>query len=308
MTLLSLVEDRPTPKAVYNWRVYFTAMVAGSAAIMIGYDSAFIGGTLALKSFRHEFGFDNMSTTEVSFLSANIVSCYQAGAFFGSFLVYPFGHFYGRRWALVFSAIIFTLGAGLMLGANGQRGLGLIYGGRVLAGLGIGAASNISPIFCSEISPPAIRGRLVGLYELSWQIGGLVGFWINYGVNQTMAPSHTQWIIPFAIQLIPAGMLLIGAFVIKESPRWLFQRGRREEAIANLEWLRKLPRDHLYMQEEIAAVDYAIERQAQTMGLGFWEPFKVVFSNRRVAYRFLLGGSLFFWQNGTGMMLKGCKQ
>lgn len=158
MTILALVEDRPTPKCVYNWRVYFTAAVAGSAAIMIGYDSAFIGGTLALKSFRTEFGFENMSTSEVSFLSANIVSCYQAGAFFGAFFAYPFGHFYGRRWALVIFAALFTIGAGMMLGANGERGLGLIYGGRVLAGIGIGAASNISPIFCSEIAPPAIRG------------------------------------------------------------------------------------------------------------------------------------------------------
>lgn len=68
-----------------------------------------------------------------------------------------------------------------MLGANGDRGLGLLYGGRVLAGIGVGAGSNITPIYISELSPPAIRGRLVGVYELGWQIGGLVGFWINVG-------------------------------------------------------------------------------------------------------------------------------
>lgn len=77
------------------------------------------------------------------------------------------------------SALVFILGAGLMLGANGDRGLGLIYGGRVLAGLGVGAGSNLTPIYISELSPPAIRGRLVGVYELGWQVGGLVGFWIN---------------------------------------------------------------------------------------------------------------------------------
>lgn len=66
-----------------------------------------------------------------------------------------------------------------MLGANGDRGLGLIYGGRVLAGIGVGGASMIVPIYIAELSPPAIRGRLVGIYELGWQIGGLVGFWIN---------------------------------------------------------------------------------------------------------------------------------
>jgi hypothetical protein len=93
MGILSLVEDRPTPKCVYNWRVYYSAMVAASAAIMIGYDSAFIGGTLALPSFVDEFAFEDRSDSEVSLLKANIVSCYQAGAFFGAFFAYPFGHF-----------------------------------------------------------------------------------------------------------------------------------------------------------------------------------------------------------------------
>lgn len=175
MGLLTKVEDRPTPSSVYNWRIYFSAFVAGSAAIMIGYDSAFIGGTLALKSFTDEFSFETMSDSAVNLLKANIVSCYQAGAFFGAFFAYPCGHFFGRRIGLAICATVFVLGAGMMLGANGDRGLGLIYGGRVLAGLGVGGASNLSPIFCSEIAPPAIRGRLVGLYELSWQIGGLVG-------------------------------------------------------------------------------------------------------------------------------------
>jgi sugar porter (SP) family MFS transporter len=193
------------------------------------------------------------------------------------------------------------IGAGLMLGASAEHGLGYIYGGRVLAGIGVGAASNLSPIYNSEIAPPAIRGRLVGLYELSWQIGGLVGFWINYGVNETMEPSHTQWIIPFAVQLIPAGMLMAGAAVIKESPRWLFSRGKREQGIKNLCWLRNLPEDHIYMQEEIYQIEQAIEHQRATVGLGFWQPFHAVFTNKRTTYRFLLGGSLFLWQNATGI-------
>jgi hypothetical protein len=67
MGLLTKVEDRPTPKAVYNWKVYF----------------AFIGGTLALDSFKTQFGFDKLSKSQLALTSANIVSSYQAGAFFG---------------------------------------------------------------------------------------------------------------------------------------------------------------------------------------------------------------------------------
>lgn len=53
-----------------------------------------------------------------------------------------------------------------MLGANGSRGLGLLYAGRTLAGIGVGGASNLTPIYISELAPPAIRGRLVGLYKM----------------------------------------------------------------------------------------------------------------------------------------------
>lgn len=179
MSILKLIEDRPTPKAVYNWRIYLLAAVASCTSCMIGYDSAFIGTTLSLTSFKDEFDFASRSKSEQDLLSANIVSTYKAGAFFGSFFAYPIGHFWGRRMGLLSAAMVFILGAGLMLGVNGDRGFGLLYAGRVLAGLGVGAGSNITPIYISELAPPAIRGRLVGVYELGWQIGGLVGFWIN---------------------------------------------------------------------------------------------------------------------------------
>jgi len=222
MGILTLQEDRPTPKAVYNWRVYTCAAVAAFCAVMIGYDSAFIGGTLALNSFKDEFNWAQYDQSEKDLISANIVSCYQAGAFFGAFFAYAAGHYLGRKKGLQVFSAIFILGAGLMLGASGSRGLGLLYGGRTLAGIGVGGASNLTPIYISELAPPAIRGRLVGLYEMGWQIGGVVGFWINYGVSTTMAESHEQWIIPFAVQLIPAGLMFIGLFFIKESPRCEF--------------------------------------------------------------------------------------
>ncbi|KAL1956995.1 hypothetical protein VTO42DRAFT_6484 [Malbranchea cinnamomea] len=301
MGVLGLVEDRPTPKAVYNWRIYLLAAVASFTSCMIGYDSAFIGGTIALQSFRDEFGFQEMSTSKVNLISANIVSLYQAGAFFGAFFAYPVGFFFGRKIGLIATAVVFTLGAGMMLGANGERGLGLIYAGRVLTGLGVGAGSNMTPIYISELSPPAIRGRLVGVYELGWQVGGLVGFWINYGVDSTLSPSQKQWMIPLAVQLIPSGLLILGAMFLRESPRWLFSRNRREEALRNLSWIRQLPPDHTYMVEEISAINAALEEQNASIGLGFWDPFRAAATSKKVIYRLMLGSMLFFWQNGSGI-------
>ena len=179
MGVFNLVEDRPTPPSVYNWRVYVLALVASCGSNMIGYTSAFIGTTVTLPSFKTEFGLNTMTKPERDLISENIVSLFIAGAFFGALLTYGLSHWIGRKWCLAIASSTFILGAGLQCGANGDRGLGILYAGRVLTGLGTGVASNIVPIYLSELAPPAIRGRLVGLYELGWQIGGMVGFWIN---------------------------------------------------------------------------------------------------------------------------------
>jgi sugar porter (SP) family MFS transporter len=301
MGLLTLVEDRPTPKNVYNWRVYACAAIASFASCMIGYDSAFIGTTLALPSFVAEFGFKQMTPSHLALVKANIVSVYQAGAFFGSFFAYASNYFWGRKKSLYGFAAIFLLGAGIMLAASSARGLGPIIGGRVLAGIGVGGASMIVPIYISELSPPAIRGRLVGIYELGWQIGGLVGFWINYGISQTMAPSHHQWLIPFAVQLIPGGLLFFGTFWLRESPRWLIANGQREQGLKNLSWIRQLPADDIYIMEEVTSIDNAIAEQTATIGTGFLAAFKAVLKSRKQQWRFFLGGMLFLWQNGSGI-------
>lgn len=300
MTLLQLREDRPTPKAVYNWHIYACASIASFASCMIGYDSAFIGTTLALPSFEKEFDFASYSTDALALLKSNIVSVFQAGAFFGSLFAFITSYFWGRRKSLFFFVLIFTLGAGIMLAANSQRGIGPIIAGRVLAGVGIGGSSNMVPIYISELAPPAIRGRLVGIYELGWQIGGLVGFWIVYGVNDSLPSNKTQWLIPFAIQLIPAGLLLIGVLWIPESPRWLFAKGERDQAMKVLCWARNLEPTHSYIVEEVQFIDEELDRYRREVGAGFWKPF-LALRQRKVQWRFFLGGMLFLWQNGSGI-------
>lgn len=300
MTLLALKEDRPTPKAVYNWRIYACAIIASFSSCMIGYDSAFIGTTLALPSFTEEFEFESYEPHDLSLLKANIVSVYQAGAFFGSLFAYGTSYFLGRRRSLLIFSVVFVVGAAMMLGASRERGLGLILAGRVLAGVGVGGASNMTPIYIAELAPPAVRGRLVGIYELGWQIGGLVGFWINYGVNRTLPENRTQWLIPFAVQLIPAGILFFGTLWIPESPRWLFSKGRREQAMKVLCWMRHLEPTDMYIREEVSYIDQDLELYRREAGEGFWKPF-LKLKDRRIQRRFLLSALLFVFQNGSGI-------
>lgn len=80
----------------------------------------------------------------------------------------------------------------------------------------------VVPVYIAEASPPLIRGRLVGLYEIVAQAGTCIGFWINYGVSLHVRPTSMQWRIPFAMQLIPGGLLIVGMFFLPESPRFVF--------------------------------------------------------------------------------------
>lgn len=126
----------------------------------------------------------------------------------------------------------------------------------------------------------------MGFYDAVLQLGGLLGFWINYGVNQHLAATSKQWRIPMAIQLIPGGMFLICALFLVESPRWLIKVERTEKAQANLAWIRHLPVTQEYMQQELNMINEQIEREMfvngrkLTFGRKFQELFKKGIRNR----------------------------
>lgn len=117
------------------------------------------------------------------------------------------------------------------------------------------------PLYLAEISPPSIRGQVVGFYDAVLQIGGLLGFWIAYGVDRHVPPTSTQWRIPIAVQLIPGGLFVIISLFLIESPRWLLKVGKDEQALKNLERIRQLPASDKYMQEEVAMVKEQIEKE-----------------------------------------------
>ncbi|KAF7936698.1 uncharacterized protein EAE97_008064 [Botrytis byssoidea] len=297
MGILTMVEDRPTPKSVYNWRVYVSAMTASFAACMIGYTTSFIGTTVNLDSFKAEFGLDKLSDSGASLIQANIVSLFQAGAFFGSIFAYGTAYYAGRRITLWTFVSVFILGVCITFASIGGH-IGPMYAGRVISGFGVGGCTMIVPIYISEIAPPAIRGRLVGTYELGWQIGGLVGFWINFGMSQSVPYGRNQWLIPFAVQLIPAGIVLIGSLIcLKETPRWLWTRGRREQGVENLCYIRQLKPDDTYILEEIEMMDL----QINDLPTGFIKPLRMAFSDDKLLWRLFLGHMLFVLQNFAGI-------
>ncbi|PWN49954.1 putative sugar transporter [Violaceomyces palustris] len=263
-TKFSRVEDTspyPAPEEVYNIRIWLMMLSAGMSAAMFGYDGAFIGSTLKLPAFKHTFGLtDAEGAKKLAALTSQIVSTFQAGCFFGTLSTYPLVERFGIKPCFFLASFLFCLGSILQTVSTGS--LGLIYGGRALTGLAVGNAYLLGPAYVAMNSPPAVRGKMVGLLETVYQAFSVIGFWVNYGVNENIsATSNAQWRIPVAFQLVPGSLLGILMFFQPEAPRWLMSKGREEEAISNLCYLRKLPQDHPYIRFEIEQIKEQIDSE-----------------------------------------------
>ncbi|KAJ5269689.1 hypothetical protein N7505_005447 [Penicillium chrysogenum] len=281
-----------------NYRVYILTSVAYLGSLLFGYDTGVMGSVLALSSFKRDFGLplesSGFSDEKNAHISSNVVSLLTAGCFFGSIFAAYMNDRLGRRYSLMIFALIFLVGAAVQVAAHHE--IGVIYGGRVIAGFGIGGMSSITPVFVSENCPPATRGRVAGLFQEFLVIGSTFAYWLNYGVALHVPEGTSQWRIPVGIQLVPGGLMLIGLFFLKESPRWLMTKGRRDEALQSLVYIRNEPETSEAIQVEFAEISAAIHEEMQaTEGLTWKECLKP--SNR---YRFFLAFVLMFWQQFSG--------
>ncbi|KAJ5658652.1 uncharacterized protein N7484_002301 [Penicillium longicatenatum] len=286
------------PRAFKNYRVYILTAVAYLGSLLFGYDTGVMSSVLAMDSFKEDFGLplstSGFASDKNAQVSSNVVSLLTAGCFFGSIFAAYINDRIGRRYSLMIFCSIFLVGAAMQVGAHHH--IGLIYAGRVVAGLGIGGMSSITPVFVSENAPSRYRGRIAGLFQEFLVIGSTFAYWLDYGVALHIPKSTRQWRIPVAIQLVPGGLMLIGLFFLKESPRWLMSKGRQDEALLSLSYIRNEPQESEEVQKEIAEIYAAIQEETlATEGVTWKECLEK--SNR---YRFFLAFVIMFWQQFSG--------
>ena len=128
-----------------NARLYAAASIACLTASLFGYSVGFIGGVLVLPSFLQSFHLNNLPASELASVESRIVTLWLVGALFGVPLGMPICSRLGRKSCLLFSALLYVLGAAMQL-ASSKGNLGVSEVGCLLNGLGVGAGTLASPI------------------------------------------------------------------------------------------------------------------------------------------------------------------
>lgn len=192
---------------------------------------------------------------------------------------------------MMLCSMVFSLG--VVLEVIDTHSLPTFYVGRVICGLGIGGSATIIPIYMSEMSPKEIRGQLGSCYQLTYTIGILISYWIDYGVK-AMPSNARQWQLPIGLQLVPGVLMGLGMFTLDESVRWLLAHGKTAEAWHSLVWVRA--GDGSAVAEEFEEMRRGLEEERHVTA-GFRPGELLEWSN---LHRLLISGGLFLAQQSTG--------
>jgi len=221
-----------TAPPVFNmgfiWAISLAAALGG---LLFGYDWVVIGG--AKPFFERFFGLTEASQKGW----AN--SCALVGCLLGALIAGGLSDRYGRKRLLLFAALLF---AGTSIGNGLAQNFSVFVFWRILGGVAIGLASNLSPMYIAEVAPAGMRGRLVSVNQLTIVIGILLAQIVNYFVAERLPAGATEemirnswncrvgWRWMFAATAAPSLLFLVSMAFAPESPRWLVRKGRAEEA------------------------------------------------------------------------------
>ena len=216
-------------KQFNNFYLYFITFVSAMGGLLFGYDFVVVGGA---KIFYEPF----FGITDSVALCGWAMSSALIGCLAGALIAGIWSDRYGRKNMLILAAFLFTVAA---LGTGAIHTYTWLVIFRILAGFGIGIASNISPVYIAEISPAHLRGRFVSFNQLTIVTGILLAQIINWQIGNhfmpdknTLPPESIEWAWRwmFWAGIIPAGLFFILSFFIPESPRWLAVNKKREQA------------------------------------------------------------------------------
>ncbi|GGN99404.1 putative metabolite transport protein YwtG [Haloarcula pellucida] len=242
MYIMSTADIRSVLRGGGDRFIYLTSALAALNGLLFGFDTGIISGA---------FLYINDTFTMSPLVEGIVMSGAMAGAALGAAVGGKLADRLGRRRLILLGAGVFFVGSLTMAIAPSVP---VLVAGRLIDGVAIGFASIVGPLYISEIAPPRIRGALTSLNQLMVTVGILASYFVNYAFADAGA---WRWML--GTGMIPAVILAVGMLKMPESPRWLFEHGRKDEAEAVLQRTRQGDVD-----EELEEIAETVSKQSGT--------------------------------------------
>lgn len=277
------IDAGPDRKITYfsNTYVLGLTVIAGIGGLLFGYDTGVISG--ALLYIRDEFE----AVDQSSFLQETIVSMALVGAMIGAAAGGAINDKYGRKAATLLADVVFALGSFVMAGAWNPY---VIIFGRLLVGLGVGVASVTAPMYIAEAAPSEIRGGLVSTNVLMITSGQF----LSYLVNLAFTEVRGTWRWMLGVAAVPAIIQFFLMLFLPESPRWLYMKKSKSDAIVVLSKIY----DPYRLEEELDQLATALEEEHQRKNaVSYLDVFRI----KEIRLAFFAGAGLQAFQQFTGI-------
>jgi MFS transporter, SP family, solute carrier family 2 (myo-inositol transporter), member 13 len=213
----------------------FLLLVAGLGGLLYGVDVGIIGGALPYLEATSGLNAGELSIIVAAVLLGSVISTLFAGLL---------SDLMGRRPLLILSGLIFVVSIPMIALSHGY---GPLFFGRLLQGISGGFIGLVVPLYLAECLAASTRGKGTGIFQWLLTLGivaaALIGIYYSYRVAEVarvadaatvFAFKDQAWRRIFWVSLPPGILFVIGSFLVAESPRWLFRRGKTEAALRAL--------------------------------------------------------------------------
>ncbi|XP_039120383.1 inositol transporter 1-like [Dioscorea cayenensis subsp. rotundata] len=264
-----------------NVYVLGLTITAGIGGLLFGYDTGVISG--ALLYIKDEFEL----VAQSNFLQETIVSMALVGAMIGAAGGGWVNDAYGRKRATLIADVVFTIGSLVMCAAPDPY---VLIFGRLLVGLGVGMASVTAPVYIAEASPSEIRGGLVSTNVLMITSGQF----LSYLVNLAFTEVNGTWRWMLGVAAVPAILQFFLMLLLPESPRWLYMKNEKEQAVSVLSKIYDPDR----LEEEKVLLSVASDENIESKDSA---KYLDVFKSKEMRLAFFAGAGLQAFQQFTGI-------
>ncbi|KAJ9156225.1 Hexose transporter [Pleurostoma richardsiae] len=188
-------------------------------SVLLGYDSSLMGSLNVMATYSDYF------TLNTSTKSLNTASSFVGGAC-ACFVSGWFADYFGRRKGMFLSCAITLIGAVIQAAA---QNIGMFIAARFIIGFGLGFAQTSCVPYVAETIPPKYRAFGLGMFFSCWNVGTLIASGVCYGTSPWS--SNWAWRLPSLIQIVPSILAAMVVMILPESPRWLINQDRHDEAL-----------------------------------------------------------------------------